>query len=84
MYTKSKFAQNVFLLTIFAIPVLNFLVFWVYLNFSSITLAFQNVNAEGEIVWSLANYRALFKFMTMKGSIFWNALRNTALYWITS
>ena len=84
MYTKSKVSQTIFLLTIFAIPVANFLVFWVYLNFSSITLAFQNVNAQGEIEWSLSNYEALFNFITMEGSIFWVAVKNTALYWVTS
>ena len=84
MYTKSKVSQTIFLLTIFAIPVANFLVFWVYLNFSSITLAFQNVNAQGEIEWSLSNYVALFNFITMEGSIFWVSVKNTALYWVTS
>ena len=78
MNGNSKISKNVFLITIFAIPILNFLIFWVYLNFSSITLAFQNVTAEGKVVWSLDNYKALFTFMTMKGSIFWNALKNTA------
>lgn len=84
MNGNSKISKNAFLITIFAIPILNFLIFWVYLNFSSITLAFQNVTAEGKVVWSLDNYKALFTFMTMKGSIFWNALKNTALYWLTS
>ena len=81
---KAKLDQTIFLVTIFAIPVLNFLIFWVYLNFSSITLAFQNVTGDGEVVWSLSNYRALFTFISMKGSIFWVALKNTALYWVFS
>lgn len=82
MKNQKKLAQTRFLICILAVPIIHLLVFWVYLNLTSFKLAFQ-IQKDGAMVWSLDNFRALFESFTVKGSIFWVALKNTALYWVT-
>jgi len=78
--TVNKYA---FLALLFAVPFANFIVFWLYLNGAAFDLAFKIQLADRSVVYSLNNFRALFISMTVKGSTFWIALRNTALYWVT-
>lgn len=46
---ESKLKKNLFLITVFTIPTLHFLIFWLYTNISSIAMAFQN--RIGEFIW---------------------------------
>lgn len=46
-----------FIYAFIAFPVIQFLVFWVYVNFSSITLAFR----DGSGVFTLENFRMVFR-----------------------
>lgn len=73
-----------FLLSLFALPFINFLVFWFYLNISAIDFAFKIEKANGDIIYSFKNFEALFKAIGMKNSTFWIALKNTLLYWFSS
>ena len=51
-YKKSKFKTNMFVLSLVIIPLLNFLVFWVYVSFDTIALTFQRYsNRQGEYLW---------------------------------
>ena len=74
----------VFLSVIFALPAINFAIFWVYLNISAIDFAFKVEMQDGTVVYSLQNFKALFEAMTIPNSTFWISLRNTLLYWLTS
>ena len=87
--SKKRFKSNelkkyAFLLSLFALPLINFLVFWLYLNFSAIDFAFKMELPSGETIYTLKNFEALFQSIAIKGSTFWIALRNTLLYWFSS
>lgn len=73
-----------FLVSLFAIPLINFLVFWLYLNFAAIDFAFKMELPSGEIIYTLKNFEALFQSIGVKNSTFWIALKNTLLYWFST
>lgn len=81
---KADKQKIIFLCTIFALPAINFAVFWVYLNISAIDYAFKIEQLDGTVVYSLNNFKALFEAMTVPNSTFWISLRNSLLYWVTS
>lgn len=60
--------KYIFLIVMLAIPLANFLVFWVYVNFQSILNAFR-IDVRGDIIYSFANWRLFFKDLTMSGGI---------------
>lgn len=55
---NKKTKDRIFIVLMLAIPVTHFLVFWLYLNFSSIAIAFQD---EYTTEFSLANFDRFFK-----------------------
>ncbi len=63
---KGNFSRNIFLTCVLAIPVMNFIVYYVIVNFNSILMAFQSYDmATGE-----------YKFLTgEQGGIFYNFSR---------
>lgn len=80
--TKSdrKRAELTFIIAMLTIPALHWLVFWVYINFSSFMLAFQTARGE----WSFVNFRLLYNQLTMPyGDTIGLALKNTMYYFIT-
>ncbi|MBR1676922.1 MAG: sugar ABC transporter permease [Clostridia bacterium] len=76
--------KYLFLAGLFAVPFINFAVFWLYLNISAVDFAFKLELSDGTVIYSLKNFESLFKAMTMPNSTFWIALKNTLLYWFTS
>ena len=88
MFSKNKKASNkpkprkgktLFIVCILAIPILNWLVFWLYVNLSSILLAFQTETATGT-VWTLDNFTIFWEAITEEGNSLNISIRNTALY----
>ncbi len=74
---KRKQSQTLFLIGILAIPVLNWLIFWLYVNISSFTLAFQNARGE----WSFVNFTKFWDELTSPyGSTIGRAMINTFKY----
>ena len=71
-----------FLVSVGIIPILNFLIFYLYMNFDSFLLAFQTTIGE-ETRWGFENFRIIFeKFQATKtgdGELFL-ALKNTAIW----
>lgn len=71
--------QTVFLIAIMALPVLNWLIFWLYINYNSILLAFQNRLGD----WTLSNFKdvwiSLVEPVDYGGSV-QLALKNTLRY----
>ncbi|MGN1062528.1 MAG: carbohydrate ABC transporter permease, partial [Candidatus Scatosoma sp.] len=70
-----KRKQTVFLIAMLAVPVLHWLIFWLYVNVSSILLAFQTKQG----VWTLNNFSTLFHEFQTGGTIA-IALKNTLRY----
>jgi len=73
--------KNIFLAAMLIVPVVHFIIFWGYVNFSSILMAFQGVNpAEGKIYWTLNNFKTVFTMFGKFGQLK-TALGNTLLTW---
>lgn len=56
---KNKVSRNVFIFAMIIVPVLHFLVFYLYVNFNSIIMGFQ-YPVKGEEVLSLRNFKWFF------------------------
>lgn len=78
---RNSLQRQLFIITLLALPVLQFCVFYIYVNFSSIIMAFRTLE-KGKWVWSLKNFDSLFKEIGTEGSIFWSSLKNTGLFFI--
>ncbi len=73
-----------FIIPMLAVPVLNFLIFWLYVNFESFLNAFR-VEEYGEIKFSLTNWKYLWDdlFGNNPYSDLGALLKNTLLYFST-
>ena len=80
---KFNFAEFFFLCVILAIPIIHFLVFWLYVNFDSILMAFQ-YKKGGQVLWGFENYLRLWKDLHAEYSEFWMALRNTLTFFFAN
>ena len=67
--------RTAFILFCITIPILNWLVFYVYVNFSSFFMAFQNKDG----IWSFDNFIRFFNEFTLPTSQIGEAFRNTFL-----
>lgn len=79
-FEKKKFP---FVYALIAFPVIQFLVFWVYVNFSSITLAFR----DGEGMFTLENFEMVFRAMKSAqdynlGLNLLDALKRSVFLWV--
>ena len=78
---KKSVNEIVFMVTLMAIPVLHFCVFWLFINIDSILLSFKKFNMmEGMWEWAgLANYRALWTEFNKPGSVLPRAISQFVL-----
>ena len=75
--------DKIFIWGMLALPILNFLVFYLYVNFDSLLMAFQ-VPVGNEIEWGFDNFRTMFKEFSLSGSVLSVALKNTLIYFFAS
>lgn len=75
-YTKADITTIGFLFTMLTIPILNFLIFWVYVNFNSILLAFQLPSGD----FSLVNFQWFFENFQANDSVMLESLINTLIF----
>lgn len=80
-----KRQENLFVASILALPIACFLVFWVYVNFDSLLLSFQQERygvdgAAMELVFTLDNFARVFAELASDGSLL-IASRNTVLFY---
>ena len=69
-FTKSKVKDGIFYAAMTALPLLQFLIFYVGVNFNSILLAFQNINSEGKVVgWGFGNFVSQWKILTADSTL---------------
>ena len=83
-----KKGQTIFVWTMLAIPILHFLVFWVYVNIDAILLAFKNVDFAhgGKEYWTLENFKTVYQMFT-RGSAGTDMAKyglNTLKFWLLS
>lgn len=83
---KAKTKTTIFIWSMLALPLLNLLVFWVYVNIDSILMAFQKVDyANGGMeVWTLDNFKEIYRMFTEKTPGYDMVLYgiNTMKYWM--
>lgn len=72
---QKKFRRDLFVFSCIALPILNFLVLYVYVNFSSIVMAFTN--AKG--VFSFDNFVAFWNELQDEASLLRDAIPNTLI-----
>ncbi len=83
-HSELKTNEKIFVFCIMALPLASFLIFYVYMNFNSFLLAFQEMNIRGEteFVW-FANFEKLFSQVN-GDSLIWRSLWNSIkMWWIT-
>ena len=74
-HNKNSKTRTLFILCCVTLPIIQFLVFYVYTNASSIVLAFTNVSGE----FTLDNFKRFFKEFSLETSSIRIAFRNTLL-----
>ena len=77
---RKYWEERFFICCMLVVAVVNFLIFWVYLNFSSIMLAFQSIEFDGNSTWTLDNFRMIFSELTGAESVIAVALKNTMIF----
>lgn len=75
---KRKLKRNLFILSILAIPVVHWLVFWLYVNLNSILLAFKLPSGS----WSIETLKQVVNELFEPNSDLGIALKNTMAYFI--
>lgn len=77
---KSKIKKRIFICLMLAYPVLHFLIFWLYVNFNSILLAFKDINTQE---YTLYNFQKLFTDLANPENISRYSIFNTIWFFIT-
>lgn len=83
---RAKTKTTIFIWSMLALPLMNLLVFWVYVNIDSILMAFQKIDyANGGVeVWTLDNFKEIYRMFTEKTPGYDMVLYgiNTMKYWM--
>ncbi len=72
--------KKVFIIVMLFVPIVEFLVFWVGVNFQSILLAFQQNKADGTVVWGFVHFENFFKEFKTVDSGLVIGIKNTFKY----
>lgn len=80
-----KFRKRIFVASFLVIPIINFLVFWLYVNLDSFLLAFKALE-NGNEVFSLEQFRLIWESLTqgtnlIDGFKMGTAFKNTLLFY---
>lgn len=83
---SAKTKTTIFIWSMLALPLVNLLVFWVYVNFDSILMAFQKIDyANGGVeVWTLDNFKEIYRMFRDKTPGYDMVMYglNTIKYWM--
>lgn len=81
--SKAYRRETIFILAMLAIPFINFLVFWLWPNFRSITIAFEVPSIDG---FTLFNFERFFKelFSDITGPKMWRMIDNSLILFVVS
>ena len=72
--------KNLFVLSIVGLQLINFLIFYIFVNANSLVMAFQWRTPDGELYWSLHAFELMFSQFAVQGGEIAIALRNTFVY----
>lgn len=78
---KSKIKELLFLISIVAYQIINFVIFYIILNANSFVMSFQSIDGKtGETAWvGFQNYVDFFKTFAASGNDYWNALKGSLI-----
>lgn len=80
----NSWQRNLFIICLIIVPILQFCIFYIYVNFNSILMAFQTVKG-GKTVFSFTHFESLFAEINNKNNpdmYFWQALQNTGIFFV--
>ena len=80
---KINWMRTIFIISFIIVPTVNFLIFYVYVNFSSFAMAFS-VAKDGQLVASLDNFKRFFEEFSNPVSDIRIAFKNTFLTFLIS
>ena len=76
---KNSLNRKIFIVTLLVLPILQWLVFWLYVNINSFILAFQTPKTYE---WTFSNFQQFWYELTNVGGTIGLALKNTFLYFV--
>ncbi len=80
---KKKTKDLIFIISMLAIPVIHWLIFYLYLNFNSILLAFQLPHIDGSVEWTFDNFVNMFREFSYAENTLPSALGNTFIFFFS-
>lgn len=72
-----------FIVLMLAFPVAQFLLFWLYVNYNSILMAFR-VEQDGTYIYTLHNFKRFFLELDAAGGVMWQQIKNSLLFFPVS
>lgn len=78
--------EILFIISMLIIPILAFLIFYVYINFNSLLMAFQRptYDGTGAVIWGFTNFEMFFSSLGGVDSDILLSLRNTLIFYFTN
>lgn len=71
-----------FILSIMTLPLVSFVLFYIYVNLNSFALAFQKIDIAGEYSWvGLDNFKQFFTGTLSNGAAFPSFVRSIKMFW---
>ena len=67
---KMSLKRVLFIISFIFVPTVNFLVFYVYVNFDGILMAFYRLDFDGNKIWGLQNFTMFFDELKAGGTIY--------------
>ena len=80
-FRKMRIRRTIFICGMLSIAVLNFLVFWLYVNFNSILMAFQQQTSKG-LIWTFNNFTRFFREVRMSDFEIGLGIKNSVLLYV--
>lgn len=78
-FNENRLRKNLFIVGMLSIAIVHFLVFWLYVNLSSILMAFKNVTPDGT-KWGFGNFKIMFDNFANPTSELRGAFVNTMIF----
>ncbi len=78
---KNSWQRKLFIFSLVIIPLVQFLIFYIYVNFNSFVMAFQTVE-DGKTIFSLKNFKMLFDELKSTQSTAIISIKNTGIFFV--
>lgn len=80
-FTKQRINRGLFMAAMMGPAIVGFLIFYVYVNFDSLIMAFQ-VNTGDSIRFGFDNFAYFLRELSVPGSVFTEAIVNTLIFFV--